>query len=95
MHETFISNWKGPPNTIDFTVVETEPVCSSGCSGIHFVDQARLKCVLILLPLPRGCWNPRCAQPWLAQRALTSVYKAHGRVVCNNLELPVASGDIW
>lgn len=95
MHEAFVSNQKGPPNPVDVTVTETEPGCSSGWSGIHSVDQARLECVLILLPLPRGCWNPRCARPWLAQRALSSVYKAHGRVVCDDLELPVASGDVW
>lgn len=49
MHEAFVSNQKGPPNPVDVTVTETEPGCSSGWSGIHFVDQARLECVLILL----------------------------------------------
>lgn len=52
MHEAFVSNQKGPPNPVDVTVTETEPGCSSGWSGIHFVDRARLKCVLVDVGTP-------------------------------------------
>jgi hypothetical protein len=32
-------------------------VCSPGCSGPHYIDQAGLELTEMLLPPPPECWN--------------------------------------
>jgi hypothetical protein len=38
-------------------------LCSLGCPGSSFIDQAGLELTEIHLPLPPECWDLRCAPP--------------------------------